>query len=38
MIDFDEKQIIYTNMYNILLIYQIGVDVSQHPMVLSVPV
>lgn len=25
-------------MYNILLIYQIGVDVSTHPMVLSVPV
>lgn len=25
-------------MYNVLLIYQIGVDVSTHPMVLSVPV
>lgn len=29
---------ICTCMYNILLIYQIGVDVSTHPMVLSVPV
>lgn len=32
------KIYICTCMYNILLIYQIGVDVSTHPMVLSVPV